>query len=87
MRIEVEMGAALTVGALRDFVVQVERSGGGPAAYVTFSKRRGDGVVVACAEFEPARSKTWFEMALEAESRGEMMNDGVGLTHPPVSDG
>lgn len=54
MRIEVEMGAALTVGALRDFVGQVERSGGGPAAYVTFSKRRSDGVVVACADFEPA---------------------------------
>ena len=56
MRIEVEMGAALTVGALRDFVGQVERSGGDASAYVAFSKRRGDGVVVACAEFEPART-------------------------------
>ena len=53
MRIETEI-EALTVGALRDFVGQVERSGGDASAYVTFSKRRGDGVVVACADFEPA---------------------------------
>ena len=71
MKIEIEMGNALTIGALRQFVEQVERSGGDASAYVAFSKRRGDGVVVARAEFEPARRRTWADLAIEAELSGD----------------
>ena len=90
MRIETEI-EALTVGSLRALLAQAERAGAGNDAAVSFSRRRSGGGHVARVEFEPgprlvdgARIADLARIA-ESESRGAMVDDGVGLTHP--SDG